>query len=836
MFTSSGLFLNENEHQMVKDQITDFCRRFPDNLFAARLQKALEGNKLTTSDLLYLLKDYLISALIVTDAEYSTFQFPRLFNNRESAISKTLGLEQNIGTNLITLLGSSIPYYLKDTYALKQKRKIQKVQLDEAIKSKLSGLGYKNYTTAGQRMAVRACLTAVKGSTIFVNLPTGCGKTLIAHASMLFQNEYATSIVILPTVGLALEQAERAKEILEHCDDKTVMNYCWHSDLSKYEKDEIKKNIFNGKQKVLFTSPESLTGGLLYLLFSLAKSNLLHEIIIDEAHLIDTWGTNFRPDFQKFGALVASLRKITNTNFNVILMSATFTQANIDSISKIYGAADDTVTVINGNFLRPEIYSEIQELTENDHMSAVIDKALSLPKPMILYTTKISDSEKFYGKLLSHGISRVALFNGETKYKKREQIIASWKNDDLDIIVANSAFGVGMDKSDVKTILHACVPDNIDRYYQEIGRAGRDGNACNALMIYHPEQVNLARRMNSEIIISTELGFTRWDDMWKRRSNDNINPIFGDECYKLDTSYFRAELGKFSEENIKWNWLTLLFMKRAGLIRMYYDIPSLISSGKDTLETQKEFEKFWQDYRESVIVEVLDSQLFRPEYWKTKIENFRQTELNTQNERFKAIKKIVTNPKTKLCSSLVQHYKLLGIKPQRACGGCRNCDGFLPTLGKEVFVSGYAPNTKTHKPIKDYTSAGNVCLIHFDETTELQTDREWIELIKPMIEKTYISGVKAEPEFLSIIQNKLPLGFNRFWISQELADDTSIWPLLEVSNSNEAEIEIPMLKENTSYFIGSKKQKIKTNEHRYWFENFPVTISVNNFKNLMGLS
>lgn len=825
----NSLRLTEFESQFFIEKLSNFQTSFNGNFFFDRLLSVVKSENASSVDVLLAIKDLLVSIHQTANQNYISFPFPRELKGPELDVAKKAGVTQRQGTNLLQLDQSSLQKHDFDVYTLKNKRKTVPVKLDECLKNKLDGLGYSKYQTAGQRLAVRACLTAKKGSTIFVNLPTGCGKTLISHASIIFQKEFANTIVILPTVGLAIEQAARAREIIQHCGIPVVSNYCWHASLTQEERKEIKLNMQSGRQKVLFTSPESLTGSLLHLLFSLSKSDQIAEIIVDEAHLIDSWGTNFRPDFQKFGALLATLRQVSKSKFNTVLMSATFTQSNIEAINKVYGDGVNEPIIVNGNFLRPEIKSSVLKVDRHEHLTSVCKYAFLLPKPLILYTTIKSEAEDVYNKLKGYGCTRIAKFVGDTKYEERNKIIEKWKSNQYDIIVATSAFGVGMDKSDVKTVLHASVPDNIDRYYQEIGRAGRNGDSAIALMVYHHDQLSIAQNINRENIISIELGFERWMDMFARRQTVDSDLFESDDFYKLDTSIFRKDLEKKTETNSEWNWLTLLFMQRAGAIKIYYEVPKPPST-LDEIHDQLKFQKFWEDYSESILIELLEPRALKKDYWETEINEYRESELTVQNERFNVLRHYLEHNSKPLCKTLSKYYSINHIPAQRTCRGCVNCDGFSPTVGESAYLDNYNSQATSTSSLKTLISNRNMCMVYFENYDSF----DWRGLLKSMLEKNIISGIQASERFLAEFQKSMPVGFDRFWISQEFDDDASYWPTALITDESAKVIDVPRFRENVTYFFAERSKKESGKEYRNWYENYSTSLSISNFRNLLG--
>ena len=505
--------MTHEQYQSLSSELEQFKDDYSGNMFFYRFYSAVKQQQITGIEFLLLLKDFFLSIHKQVGLKYTTFNFVRKLNQSELNIASMIGIAQREVGYQLYLLESAVLEADEEIYEFRNTRNIVPKDMDICLKEKLKTNGYKTYKTEGQQLAVRATLTAKKGSTLFINLPTGCGKSLIIQSSVLFQQKFSSTIVLMPTVGLTIEQAQRMSEVLHN---STHENLSWHSSLNENEKKSIRRSLLAGHQRVLFTSPEALTSSLLNTLFILAKQGQISEIIIDEAHLIESWGASFRPEFQKFGALVSSLRKVTTKPFNLIFLSATFTQDNIEKINKIYGEPNVLPTIINGNFLRPEIKTSFEKVSFKEHFSTLFIKALKLPKPLIIYTTKKVEANKIFSHFEQNGIARVGLFTGDTSTEQRINIINKWQRDEYDIIVATSAFGVGMDKDNVKSVIHASVPENIDRYYQEIGRSGRDGTASTAHMIYHDAQLSTAQSINSDKVITIEKGLSRWKDMWRQ--------------------------------------------------------------------------------------------------------------------------------------------------------------------------------------------------------------------------------------------------------------------------------------------------------------------------------
>ncbi len=429
--------------------------------------------------------------------------------------------------------------------------------------------GFSTYSSPGQREAVRAAFLMPESDTLIVNLPTGSGKSLVGQAPALVQREDGQlTIFVVPTVALALDQ-ERAMQALFSQRDPTRSPWrlAWYGGLSKEDRTGIRQRLRSGTQRILFTSPEALITSLLSAVSDAAANGMLKYFVIDEAHLVTQWGDAFRPSFQALAGLRSSLLRLAPKGFRTLLLSATFTEETVDTLANLFGPPEQ-VQMVSAVHLRPEPqYWFYKAESAQQKEMRVLEALRHAPRPFILYVTKREEVARWGQVLSRNGLQRIASFDGGTSDKERLRIINDWAANRVDGIVATSAFGVGLDKNDVRTILHATIPETLDRYYQEVGRGGRDGKPSVSLLVFDDSDWDLPKRLATPTIISNELGFGRWEAMWKSRRSTSDENLWG-----VDIESVREGLSGSSDENVKWNLRTLILMARAGLIALEVEV------------------------------------------------------------------------------------------------------------------------------------------------------------------------------------------------------------------------------------------------------------------------
>lgn len=430
--------------------------------------------------------------------------------------------------------------------------------------------GYDHYSSPGQREAIRASFLIPPGDTLIVNLPTGSGKSLVGQAPALVKNKDSLTLFVVPTVALAIDQERQMQKYFRSIyKNNYIWPLSWHGGTSQEDRVEIRKRMREGTQQILFTSPEALTTSLLHTVFDVTKIGMLRYLVIDEAHLITQWGDEFRPAFQALAGLRNSLLQRVEEEkiepFRTLLLSATFTPETVDTLANLFGPPN-RVQMVAAVYLRPEPqywFSKVNSFEEKKEQ--VLEALRNAPRPFILYVTKREDAVSWH-KILKYevGYQRVERFDGKTPNLTREEIINNWIENKLDGIVATSAFGVGIDKSDVRTIIHATIPETLDRFYQEVGRGGRDGKPSISLLVYENSDWSLSKSMANPTIISNELGLSRWKALYESRNQYHVNG----GLFRVDLHALRHGLTGSNDENVKWNMRTLLLMSRAGFLEL----------------------------------------------------------------------------------------------------------------------------------------------------------------------------------------------------------------------------------------------------------------------------
>lgn len=470
----------------------------------------------------------------------------------------------------------------------------------------LASLGRSRYRSVGQRAAVRAALSTPPGGVLVIALPTGEGKSMIFQLvqSVGFVGRRpdvsGVTLVIVPTLALAINHEEEATRI---CRLSLPLAYEGGSDADNAV---IADRIENGTIGLCFASPEAACGSLRSSLRLAAERGYLRALVVDEAHLVDQWGTGFRSDFQALSSLRQELAALGPEEFRMrtLLLSATLTNSSSQTLRSLFGT-DGTFDDIASAQLRPEPdYWVSDTVDEPVRIARVLEALHHVPRPAVLYVTKVSDAESWFDRLRACGFKRVAKLHGRSSQTQRETVVKDWKLGRLDVVVGTSAFGLGIDYSHARTVIHACVPETLDRFYQEVGRAGRDGWASLSILVPAVGDYRIAKMINKQTVIGAKRGIHRWAEMFQGK----VRSSSGRWAVRLDgrPGTDEADIDMFGDTNTEWNLKTLALMARAGLVKLHGSLNMNVSPGQ------------WLD------VEILDEGHLEHTVWATQIEPLRR--------------------------------------------------------------------------------------------------------------------------------------------------------------------------------------------------------------------
>lgn len=521
------------------------------------------------------------------------------------------------------------------------------VPLDPALDGQFDSI--KTYWSRAQAESIRGVMLSPKGSTHLIIFPTGSGKSLIGLAASTAGHgrPNGITVVIVPTVALALDQVKQARLSFPKAQIDS-----WESGTPESDRAQIKERIRNGSQNFLYTSPESLIGQLKLPLLEAAKQGFIQTFIVDEAHLVSQWGAAFRPSFQTMTALWRKLREITE--FRTILMTATVTGQTFEDLTLFYDLQESPIEISAAVHLRAEIdfyHAPCDSFSEKE--TRLLEILRHAPRPAILYLTKVEDAMEWYRICRANGWHRTGLLHGESKNQERKAAIDRWRKNEIDLMVATSAFGLGMDKGDVRTVIHGCVPETIDRFYQEVGRGGRDGNAAVAIMVHDNDDLMLARKMSSKATIGDELGLARWKTMFNSATKAD------DSTYVVDLNSLRPDIEYAGDWNQQWNLRTLVLLARAGVLEFRDLSPPVLE--RDDTESEAAFnerkEKTWATYRDSCRISIKKANPLNESDWKQATSEYRSNVSRNQQSYWDAMESVL-NRKKPLSEILANVYQV----------------------------------------------------------------------------------------------------------------------------------------------------------------------------------
>jgi len=330
----------------------------------------------------------------------------------------------------------------------------------------------------------------LEGNNTFVIMPTGGGKSICYQLPALMSE--GTAIVISPLIALMKNQVDQLRAFGGNDSIAHFLN----SSLNKSEITQVKSDLLSGQTKLLYVAPESLAKQDNIEFLNLIKISF---VAVDEAHCISEWGHDFRPEYRKIKQVIAGL----GNNIPIIALTATATPKVQQDIMKNLGMTE--ATLFKSSFNRPNLFYEIRP--KRDITKEIIKYIKSNPgKSGIIYCLSRKKVEEVAEALNLNGISALPYHAG-LEPKVRAETQDKFLMEDAEVIVATIAFGMGIDKPDVRFVIHHDVPKSMEGYYQETGRAGRDGGEGVCIAFYAQKDVDkLAKFMKDKPVSEREIG------------------------------------------------------------------------------------------------------------------------------------------------------------------------------------------------------------------------------------------------------------------------------------------------------------------------------------------
>jgi len=328
------------------------------------------------------------------------------------------------------------------------------------------------------------------GNNTFVIMPTGGGKSLCYQLPALMQE--GTAIVVSPLIALMKNQVDAIRGISENNGVAHVLN----SSLNKTEVAQVKSDISKGITKLLYVAPESL---IKEEYVSFLRQQKISFVAIDEAHCISEWGHDFRPEYRNLKHIIKAI-----DNVPVICLTATATEKVQEDILKTLGITN--ANRFKASFNRPNLFYEVRPKTKDVEKDIIRFVKQRPGKSGVIYCLSRKKVEEIAQVLQVNGIKAVpyhAGFDAKTRSKHQDMFLM----EDCDVVVATIAFGMGIDKPDVRYVIHHDIPKSLESYYQETGRAGRDDGEGYCLAFYAYKDIEkLEKFMASKPVAEQEIG------------------------------------------------------------------------------------------------------------------------------------------------------------------------------------------------------------------------------------------------------------------------------------------------------------------------------------------
>ena len=322
----------------------------------------------------------------------------------------------------------------------------------------------------------------LEGNNSFVIMPTGGGKSLCYQLPAMILD--GTAIVVSPLIALMKNQVD----LIRSNNTKDSVAHVLNSTLTKEEIEKVKNDVLTKETKLLFVAPETLSKSNT---IEFLKKITVSFIAIDEAHCISEWGHDFRPEYRKIRDIIDQI----SSDIKIIALTATATPKVQDDVIK--NLKIDNSKIFKSSFNRHNLFYEVRAKNESTDIDLLKFIKLNQNQSGIIYCLSRKNVEELSQLLNMNGVKSLPYHAGLEK-KIREENQDKFLKDECDVIVATIAFGMGIDKPDIRYVVHYSVPKSIEGYYQETGRAGRDGGKGHCLMYYSYKDVEKLEKLLSK--------------------------------------------------------------------------------------------------------------------------------------------------------------------------------------------------------------------------------------------------------------------------------------------------------------------------------------------------
>jgi ATP-dependent DNA helicase RecQ len=383
----------------------------------------------------------------------------------------------------------------------------------------------------GQRDVLAA---VIRERNVLAIMPSGAGKSLCYQLSALALP--GTAVVVSPLLALMKDQSDKLKALGFGAPKINGV-------LRKSKRVASLESIRHQETEFVFTTPEQLEDPVF---ISALRQGSVSLLVIDEAHCISEWGHDFRPSYSMLGGAIRALG-----NPPLLALTATATPQVIEDIKRQLGI--DSLKIINTGVYRPNLRYEVIPRTNAEQKQATVYELIRLDGAGLIYCATIKNVETLFAKIRACGLNSLAKYHGRLRSAERASVQDRFMSGDLQTVIATNAFGMGIDRPDIRFVIHFDVPASIEAYYQESGRAGRDGELARCLLLYRLED----RRTQDFFLAGGYPNTESIDQVCKaiQRLQDNAVPVTS-KAVQQDTGLGRERVG-----------IVLSMLKESGLIR-----------------------------------------------------------------------------------------------------------------------------------------------------------------------------------------------------------------------------------------------------------------------------